>query len=372
VSKATKLSKAAQAAAEVRSYQTDPDVIALRVERVRTWVDRLVWSGMVLGLVFTMANVQHFAARGATPTWEHGGSIEWLIAWLLDPMVSLVLIGVLMGEQVINRHQLKAGPWVRRTKWVALLATYGMNTWSAWAAASPALILLHSVPPAIVFCAAEAVTTLRHQITEAVNVAYRAAAVRAEGIARARTPAPPLEVADRTAEDPQSRTGLHTAASPDAPSRVRAFGRTGGSRLVSPNGAARTALRAQQQVDREAVVDEMAAEFREFVATGRDGRWVPDWDEWIRRTGRSKSFFEKCARAARERVFDAVDGTAEDDRTADGEQDRTVTAAEDRPDVRKQARVAAQEGAPGRIRADASEPGADRQAGELVEAGDRS
>jgi hypothetical protein len=59
-------------------------------------------------------------------------------------------------------------------KWVALGCTYAMNTWSAWAHLDPALILLHSVPPAIVVCAAEAVTTLRHQITEAVNIAYRA------------------------------------------------------------------------------------------------------------------------------------------------------------------------------------------------------
>jgi hypothetical protein len=170
MSKAAKLKKAAKSASEVRAYQTDPDVVALRVEVVRTWVDRLVWTGMVLGLLFTMANVQSFASQGTARF-----SVDWFIAWLLDPMVSLVLIGVLMGEQVINRHNVGAGGWVRVTKWVALGCTYGMNTWSAYAAHSPAKILLHSVPPLIVVCAAEAVTDLRMSITKAVTTAYEAA-----------------------------------------------------------------------------------------------------------------------------------------------------------------------------------------------------
>jgi hypothetical protein len=188
-SKADKLAQAAHSAARVREYQTDPDVVALRVERVRGWVDRLIWAGMILGLLFTMANVQHFASGGTKPPWEDPADfgIEWVIAWLLDPMVSLVLIGVLMGEQAIGRHQvegkpIKAGPWVRRTKWAALGATYAMNTWSAWAHLEPSRILLHSVPPMIVFCAAESITTLRHQITKAVAVAYQDAADRAAGL----------------------------------------------------------------------------------------------------------------------------------------------------------------------------------------------
>lgn len=175
MSKAETLAEAARDASEVRGYQTDPDVIALRIERIRAWCDRLVWTGIVAGLLFTMANVQHFAAGATKPPWEHGGSIDWVIAWLLDPMVSLVLIGVLMGEQVINRHGIKAGGWVRITKWVALACTYSMNTWSAWDSKDTASILLHSVPPVIVVCATEAVPELRRQITEAVTKAYRAA-----------------------------------------------------------------------------------------------------------------------------------------------------------------------------------------------------
>lgn len=190
MSKADTLAEAARDATEVRGYQTDPDVIALRIERIRAWCDRLVWTGIVAGLLFTMANVQHFAAGATKPPWEHGGSIDWIIAWLLDPMVSLVLIGVLMGEQVINRHGIKAGGWVRITKWVALACTYSMNTWSAWDSKDTASILLHSVPPVIVVCATEAVPELRRQITEAVTKAYRAAVADNVGMTPPVVPAP--------------------------------------------------------------------------------------------------------------------------------------------------------------------------------------
>lgn len=175
--RAQRLAAAARAAADVRAYDTDPDVVALRIERMRTRVDRLIWTGLILGLAFTMANVQRFAAGNSSRA-----DIEWWIAWLLDPMVSLVLVGVLLGEQIIARHQIKGGRWIRRTKWTALILTYAMNTWSAWAVRDPALILQHSVPPIMVLCAAEAVTTLKHQITAAVHAAYHWAAVRAASI----------------------------------------------------------------------------------------------------------------------------------------------------------------------------------------------
>jgi hypothetical protein len=45
------------------------------VEHVRRQVDRLCWTGILLGLAFTMTNVQSFAAAGAR-TW----SLSWLAA----------------------------------------------------------------------------------------------------------------------------------------------------------------------------------------------------------------------------------------------------------------------------------------------------
>ena len=173
MNRAQRLVSDAAEAAEVRAYQTDPDVVALRIERVRSQVDRMCWSGVVLGLAFTMANVQGFASVG-TATW----SLAWLSAWLLDPTVSLVLLAILRAEQVTARYQVRTGPWVRRAKWFTLAATYVMNTWASFAAGSPAGIVLHSVPPLVVFCAAEAITDLRDKLTEAVLAGYRDARER--------------------------------------------------------------------------------------------------------------------------------------------------------------------------------------------------
>ena len=161
-----RLAQDAAEAAEVRAYQTHPDVVALRIERIRSQVDRLCWAGIVLGLAFTMTNVQTFAASGAA-VW----SLPWLAAWVLDPTVSLVLLAVLRAEQVTSRYQVRTGRWVRAAKWFTLAATYVMNTWQSWAAGSAAGVVLHSVPPLLVFVAAEAVTDLRDKLTDAVTVA---------------------------------------------------------------------------------------------------------------------------------------------------------------------------------------------------------
>jgi hypothetical protein len=135
---------------------------AERVEHIGRQVDRLCWTGILMGLAFTMTNVQGFAAAGAV-TW----SLPWLAAWLLDPMVSLVLLSILRAEQITARRGVHMGGWVRAAKWFTLGATYLMNTWSAYAAGSPALVVLHSVPPLVVFVATEAVTDLRDKLAVA-------------------------------------------------------------------------------------------------------------------------------------------------------------------------------------------------------------
>jgi hypothetical protein len=173
LSDSDKLRQDARQAAEVRALHTNPDVVALRVERVRSQVDGLMWAGLLLGLAFTMVNVQTFAAAGAA-LW----SLGWFAAWLLDPMVSLVLVAVLRAEQVTARYQVpmqteEIGPWVRRTKAFAFLATYTMNTWQSWAGLHVAGIVLHSVPPVAVYLIAETGPILRDRLTEAVTRAAR-------------------------------------------------------------------------------------------------------------------------------------------------------------------------------------------------------
>jgi hypothetical protein len=113
-----------------------------------------------------MVNVQSFAAAGA-PAWSAG----WVAGWLLDPMVSLVLVAVLRAEQVTARYQVSTGVWAHRTKWFAFLATYVMNTWKSWTHFDVAGVVLHSVPPVLVFLAAETAPVLRDKLTEAVMAA---------------------------------------------------------------------------------------------------------------------------------------------------------------------------------------------------------
>ncbi|MEV4313016.1 hypothetical protein [Actinocrispum sp. NPDC049592] len=149
------------------------------VEHVAAQVDRLCWTGILLGLAFTMANVQGFAAAGSQ-AW----SLPWCAAWLLDPMVSLVLLAILRAEQVTARHGVRTGGWVRAAKWFTLAATYVMNTWAAFAVGSPALVVLHSVPPLIVFVAAEAVTDLRDKLGKAIVAAAPVPEAVAEPVRR--------------------------------------------------------------------------------------------------------------------------------------------------------------------------------------------
>jgi hypothetical protein len=178
MNRAQRLARDAATAAEVRSYQRHPDVIALRIERVRSQVDWMCWSGIALGLAFTMTNVQGFASGGMA-AW----SMPWLAAWVLDPTVSLVLLAILRAEQVTARYQVPSGPWVRRAKWLTLGATYAMNTWASYVAGQLASIVLHSVPPLVVFVAAEAITEVRDKLTDAVAVAVRAVAEPVNGSA---------------------------------------------------------------------------------------------------------------------------------------------------------------------------------------------
>ncbi|MGA5764459.1 hypothetical protein [Nonomuraea bangladeshensis] len=320
---AEKLAQAAQAAAEVRAYDTNPDVIAYKVERMRARVDRLMWAGIIAGLGFTMANVQQFAA-GDEPV----GSILWCIAWLLDPTVSLVLLGTLLGEQIIARHQIQAGPWIRRTKWTALALTYAMNTWSSWTALDPAAILLHSVPPVIVFCAAEAITDLKHRITDAVHRAYEQAAVRdnTAPLPASRTAPVRQRLIIRTVP----RTVEQAAPAPARPGKVISFRprpRTEPVRTVrhvraftfaraadAPAQAVRTIRRMftyqpgrarTEPVPAPAERETFVAELREEIlaAAERGETWGPDYEALMARSGRSRSWTEKRVREARTALF---------------------------------------------------------------------
>lgn len=171
-----RLAREAAEAAEVRDWQDHPDVVALRVERIRTRIDRMMWAGIVIGLLFTMTSVQQFAAHAMN---VGPGTLGWWAAWLLDPTVAIVLLGILLAERVVAPAQMLLGYRARVAKWGLLAATYVMNTWQSYAAGSPAGIVLHSVPVLAVFAAAESVTDCQDKLTTYVQWARTAAAERA-------------------------------------------------------------------------------------------------------------------------------------------------------------------------------------------------
>lgn len=140
--------------------------VAGSAERARRWVDVAAWTAIGLGLAFTAVNVQTFAAAGAAV-----GSLGWWAAWLLDPMVSVLLLSVVRAEQVTARWQV-AMPWpVAATKWGTFAATYCMNTWSSWRDVVPSGVVLHSVAPLVVLLGAEVAPVLRDRLTAAVHAA---------------------------------------------------------------------------------------------------------------------------------------------------------------------------------------------------------
>ena len=271
-----RLAEQAAEAARVRALTTDPDVIALRVERVRAQVDALLWAGIVLGLAFTMVNVQTFAAVGA-PMW----SLGWWVAWLLDPMVSLVLLAVLRAEQVTARYQVALPAWARRTKWLTFAATYAMNTWTSWglgdAPFSASGVVLHSVPPLVVFASAETGPGLRDRLTEAV---YRALIEHARV-----TDEPQTVVHDESTEQVHDPTEPGAAQAPEKESE---WSRRPGRR----KGSARP---------RRLLADYVRAATAELDRTQADGETVEVTPAWCRRvTGCSAGTSVKVAAALRD------------------------------------------------------------------------
>ena len=239
-SRTARLAAEAADAATVRALTSDPDVIALRVERVRSQVDALLWAGIVLGLAFTMVNVQAFAAAGAE---LYSGA--WWVAWLLDPMVSLVLLAVLRAEQVTARYQVALPVWARRTKWLTFAATYVMNTWTSWGldagtgagTVSWSGVVLHSVPPLVVFATAETGPGLRDRLTEAVHRALTEhTADRSTGPDTAASTSPSESV--RGAVHEPATTGAHEPpiATVDTPAGDRPPARRPTSRPAARRG----------------------------------------------------------------------------------------------------------------------------------------
>ncbi|WP_329482241.1 hypothetical protein OG555_08430 [Kribbella sp. NBC_01484] len=296
-----RLRTAAAEASQVRALSTHPDVVALRVESVRTQVDRCMWVGIVLGLAFTMVNVQAFAAQGAV-LW----SLPWFAAWLLDPMVSLVLIAVLRAEQITARYQVSDHTmWIGRTKRFAFAATYAMNTWASFRHGDVAGIVLHSVPPVLVFCAAETAPVLRDRLTEAVLRAEQAAA-----LADPHKAAEPLAAPVVTQEMPPAPQALESAPTAAGDASPRATVRTAGTRSPrKPQTRKKTA-----KAGRMLLADYVAAGLAAVEPDTDADALTPAWAR--KTTGCSAGLSAKVAAGVRDHLTAPTPAVALTERTA--------------------------------------------------------
>ncbi|QLJ06712.1 hypothetical protein HZZ00_37410 (plasmid) [Streptomyces sp. NEAU-sy36] len=158
--------------AQAPSVVTDEDANKARkaiadIERT----ERLVTTVLVVlgfgGLIFTAVNVTLFATDHHTHP---------AIAWMLDPLVSLALLGVLFIDGRLAAYGYKPGGWPFVLRWFAGLATWLMNCWASlypdekftgWPAnPDPAGLLLHSVIPFLVILLAEAGARYRQFCTD--------------------------------------------------------------------------------------------------------------------------------------------------------------------------------------------------------------
>ncbi|MEU3148435.1 DUF2637 domain-containing protein, partial [Streptomyces sp. NPDC006999] len=106
----------------------------------------------LLTMAFSLQNIHDFAA---------GHGVQDPIAWFLAPAVDLALLAALMGDAVLSRYGLSAGPWATRLRWFAGATTVALNGWQSIAALDPAGIVLHVVPPTLLFVLAEAASPYR-------------------------------------------------------------------------------------------------------------------------------------------------------------------------------------------------------------------
>ncbi|MGH7747727.1 MAG: hypothetical protein ACREQ5_23655 [Candidatus Dormibacteria bacterium] len=140
------------------------------VRRDAAWVLRMGRAGvqvlaivLILTLVFTMVNVQQFAAQG-----QPAYGVQWWIAWLLDPMASITMAAAIVFEGLLADHGRPKERWLIATKWYAGVATWAMNIWASAAAASAAGVVLHSVAPGILLGLAEAAPRVRRSMAVVV------------------------------------------------------------------------------------------------------------------------------------------------------------------------------------------------------------
>lgn len=169
---------AARAAAEIRAHQTDPDVVALDVTRASMWIERVIWTAVLIGLGFTAASVHAWYTAGAGTL-----SALWWVGWMVTPTVEIIAVAVLRGEQILGRHGITPGRRTVTARRGLLAFALTLQLWGPLTTLGdpgPGIhgtvgnVAVHAFVILAVILGAEAITELR----ESLNAAIRAAAER--------------------------------------------------------------------------------------------------------------------------------------------------------------------------------------------------
>lgn len=167
------VARAASAAAR-RQLDADVDIRALALSRRRRRWSSIAWTVLILAMSYTCVNVQRFAA-GDAAAWSPG----WLVAWGVDPLLSLLVVGLLLarGDLVVLGVAFGEGRGRRTVRAVevgALLACLLMNVAptldgrSAWQ-----VVVLHVVVPLGGMAAALVLPIMQEHYSTAITQLYR-------------------------------------------------------------------------------------------------------------------------------------------------------------------------------------------------------
>jgi len=193
-----KIWEASNKVADLESAERESAVTTAR--KAGQIMDTVLLVVALLTMAFSLQNIHDFAS-------DHG--VQDPIAWFLAPAVDLALLAALMGDAVLSRYGLSAGPWATRLRWFAGATTVALNGWEAIAALDPAGIVLHVVPPTLLFVLAEAASPYRVRFAETVWRAAQTATAEADttSVTEVDNPAP---VEADTAPEPVKVTGADT------------------------------------------------------------------------------------------------------------------------------------------------------------------
>ena len=239
-----------RAAAAMRAHQLSqtPELVAARDARVRRWTTLAALVSAVLALAWSTAGVQRSVATadGLQP-----GQVGYLLAYLVEPMMSVLLLALvggqayaaLRGRRVDRRSE--SGRTIARAEVVLLLATLTLNIWphlgGLWREGAVLPVVVHCLGPIVAVVAVRSLPAL-WAVLDGLPLPS------AEGAGAARTPG-------RTAPRTEARTGPEYRA--NAPSTG---GRTGTGIGAGPSVAG-------PQLD-PARLAALTARARDLVASG--------------------------------------------------------------------------------------------------------